>query len=80
MPLKYSSFNLQSLYSVWQLEVISVICLQLKQGINVPIYVGSLFVAVIVRNILKVLIFNIVDLKITNQIGDVALGISYLLR
>ncbi|HCU0046643.1 TPA: hypothetical protein OUD84_000862 [Staphylococcus aureus] len=43
--------------------------------INVPIYVGSLFVAVIVRNISESFNFNIVDLKITNQIGDVALGI-----
>ncbi|MCL7539071.1 sodium/glutamate symporter [Staphylococcus aureus] len=46
-----------------------------QTGINVPIYVGSLFVAVIVRNISESFNFNIVDLKITNQIGDVALGI-----
>lgn len=44
-------------------------------GINVPIYVGSLFIAVIVRNVSESFNFNIVDLKMTNQIGDVSLGI-----
>ncbi len=76
MPLKYSSFNLQHrciLYDSW--SHLQLFLFTAQTGINVPIYVGSLFVAVIVRNISETFNFNIVDLKITNQIGDVALGI-----
>ena len=79
MPLWYSSFNLQSLYSVWQLEVISVICLHLKQGLMFQFTLAR-YLWLLCRNISESFNFNIVDLRITNQIGDVALGIFYLLR
>lgn len=44
-------------------------------NVNIPMYVGSMFVAVFVRNISEAAGFNIVDLKINEQIGDVSLGI-----
>lgn len=46
-----------------------------KTGINIPVYVGSMFIAVIIRNVADVINFDIIDLKINNQIGDVALGV-----
>lgn len=44
-------------------------------NVNIPMYVGSMFVAVFVRNISEATGFNIVDLKINEQIGDISLGI-----
>ncbi|PTI24923.1 sodium/glutamate symporter [Staphylococcus warneri] len=44
-------------------------------NVNIPMYVGSMFVAVFVRNISDAAGFNIVDLKINEQIGDISLGI-----
>lgn len=44
-------------------------------NVNIPMYVGSMFVAVFVRNISEAAGFNIVDLKINEQIGDISLGI-----
>lgn len=44
-------------------------------GINIPMYVGSMFVAVIIRNVSELSGWNIVDLKINDQIGDISLGI-----
>ena len=47
-------------------------------GVNIPMYVGSMFVAVIIRNVSEFAGLNIVDLKINDQIGDISLGIFYL--
>lgn len=44
-------------------------------GVNIPMYVGSMFVAVIIRNVSEFAGLNIVDLKINDQIGDISLGI-----
>ncbi len=44
-------------------------------GVNIPMYVGSMFVAVIIRNVSELVDWNIIDLKITDQIGDISLGI-----
>ena len=44
-------------------------------GVNIPMYVGSMFVAVIIRNVSAFAGLNIVDLKINDQIGDISLGI-----
>ncbi|ATH61952.1 sodium/glutamate symporter [Staphylococcus pasteuri] len=44
-------------------------------NVNIPMYVGSMFVAVFVRNISEAFGFNIVDLKINEEIGDISLGI-----
>lgn len=44
-------------------------------GQNIPMYVGAMFVAVIIRNISDYSNLNLIDLKLTNQIGDVALGL-----
>ena len=44
-------------------------------NVNIPMYVGSMFVAVFVCNISEAAGFNIVDLKINEQIGDISLGI-----
>ncbi|WP_189723534.1 sodium/glutamate symporter [Staphylococcus warneri] len=44
-------------------------------NVNIPMYVGSMFVAVFVRNISEAAGFKIVDLKINEQIGDISLGI-----
>lgn len=44
-------------------------------NVNIPMYVGSMFVAVFVRNISEAAGFNIVDLKINEQIRDISLGI-----
>ena len=41
-------------------------------GINIPMYVGSMFVAVIIRNVSELSGWNIVDLKINDQIGDIS--------
>lgn len=43
-------------------------------GVNIPMYVGSMFVAVIIRNVSEFAGLNIVDLKINDQIGDISLG------
>lgn len=37
-------------------------------NVNIPMYVGSMFVAVFVRNISEAAGFNIVDLKLTNKL------------
>lgn len=44
-------------------------------GVNIPMYVGSMFVAVIIRNVSEFAGLNTVDLKINDQIGDISLGI-----
>lgn len=44
-------------------------------GVNIPMYVGSMFVAVIIRNVSEFAGLNIVDLKINDQIGDISLDI-----
>lgn len=44
-------------------------------GFVLPSYVGAMFVAVIVRNILDKANANIVDMKAVNFIGDITLGI-----
>ncbi|EKU49034.1 sodium/glutamate symporter [Staphylococcus massiliensis] len=44
-------------------------------GQNVPVYVGAMFIAVIVRNISEFTGLNIVDLKINDRIGDISLNI-----
>lgn len=44
-------------------------------GVNIPMYVGSMFVAVIIRNVSEFAGLNIVDLKINDQICDISLGI-----
>lgn len=44
-------------------------------GINVPIYVGAMFIAVIIRNISDYGKLNIVDMKITNRVSDVSLSL-----
>ncbi|EGQ2930579.1 sodium/glutamate symporter [Staphylococcus pseudintermedius] len=44
-------------------------------GINIPLYVASMFIAVIIRNISEFANLNLIDLKLTNQIGDISLSI-----
>ncbi|GGG91687.1 sodium/glutamate symporter [Staphylococcus pragensis] len=44
-------------------------------GQSLPMYVGSMFVAVAIRNISEYTNWNIIDLKLNDQIGDVALGL-----
>ena len=44
-------------------------------GVNIPMYVGSMFVAVIIRNATDFIGWDIVDLKMSEQIGDISLGI-----
>lgn len=44
-------------------------------GINIPVYVGAMFVAVIIRNISDYGNLNIIDMKITNQVSDVSLSL-----
>lgn len=44
-------------------------------GQSLPMYVGSMFVAVAIRNISEYTNWNIIDLKLNDQISDVALGL-----
>lgn len=44
-------------------------------GINIPVYVGAMFVAVIIRNISDYGNLNIIDMKITNCVSDVTLSL-----
>ncbi|RIM09867.1 sodium/glutamate symporter, partial [Staphylococcus chromogenes] len=44
-------------------------------GFSIPLYVVSMFIAVIIRNISEYGNLNLIDLKFTNHIGDVSLGI-----
>ncbi|PTF90956.1 sodium/glutamate symporter [Staphylococcus chromogenes] len=44
-------------------------------GFSIPLYVVSMFTAVIIRNISEYGNLNLIDLKFTNHIGDVSLGI-----
>ncbi|MGR6109218.1 sodium/glutamate symporter, partial [Staphylococcus aureus] len=44
-------------------------------GINIPVYVGAMFVAVIIRNISDYGNLNIIDMKITNHVSDVSLSL-----
>ncbi|GGI39667.1 sodium/glutamate symporter [Mammaliicoccus stepanovicii] len=44
-------------------------------GINIPVYVGAMFVAVIIRNISDYGNLNLIDMKITNQVSDVSLSL-----
>ena len=44
-------------------------------GINIPIYVGAMFVAVIIRNISEYNNLKIIDMKIVDRISDVSLSL-----
>ncbi|WP_251517692.1 MULTISPECIES: sodium/glutamate symporter [Staphylococcus] len=44
-------------------------------GQNIPIYVGAMFVAVIIRNISEYGNLNLIDMKIVDNISDVSLGL-----
>ncbi|MEB8127110.1 sodium/glutamate symporter [Staphylococcus succinus] len=44
-------------------------------GINIPIYVGAMFVAVIIRNISEYNNLNLIDMKIVDSISDVSLSL-----
>ncbi len=44
-------------------------------GLNIPLYVASMFIAVIIRNISEYTNLNLIDLKLTNQIGDISLSV-----
>ena len=44
-------------------------------GQSLPMYVGSMFVAVAIRNISEYSNWQIIDLKLNDQIGDVSLGL-----
>ena len=44
-------------------------------GINIPIYVGAMFVAVIIRNISEYNNLKIIDMKIIDRISDVSLSL-----
>ncbi|KIX91179.1 sodium:glutamate symporter [Staphylococcus microti] len=44
-------------------------------GFNIPLYVASMFVAVIIRNVSEIFNLDIIDLKLTNQIGDISLSV-----
>ncbi|NWK83195.1 sodium/glutamate symporter [Staphylococcus sp. GSSP0090] len=44
-------------------------------GINIPIYVGAMFVAVIIRNISEYNNLKIIDMKIVDGISDVSLSL-----
>ncbi|MDO5375427.1 MAG: sodium/glutamate symporter [Staphylococcus rostri] len=44
-------------------------------GFNIPLYVASMFVAVIIRNVSEIMNLDIIDLKLTNQIGDISLSV-----
>ncbi|UEX90493.1 sodium/glutamate symporter [Staphylococcus ratti] len=46
-----------------------------KTGINIPLYVVSMFLAVIIRNISEFGNLHLIDLKFTNHIGDISLSI-----
>jgi ESS family glutamate:Na+ symporter len=44
-------------------------------GINIPIYVGAMFVAVIIRNISEYNNLNLIDMKFIDNIGDISLSL-----
>ncbi|WP_460875412.1 sodium/glutamate symporter [Staphylococcus sp. Mo2-1] len=44
-------------------------------GINIPVYVGAMFVAVIIRNISEYNNLNLIDMKIIDSISDVSLSL-----
>ncbi|PHK50313.1 sodium/glutamate symporter [Staphylococcus edaphicus] len=44
-------------------------------GINIPIYVGAMFIAVIIRNISEYNNLNIIDMKIIDSISDISLSL-----
>lgn len=44
-------------------------------GINIPIYVGAMFVAVIIRNISEYNNLNLIDMKFVDNIGDISLSL-----
>lgn len=44
-------------------------------GQSLPMYVGSMFVAVTIRNVSEYANIQLIDLKLNDQIGDVALGL-----
>ena len=44
-------------------------------GQSLPMYVGSMFVAVAIRNVSEYANIQLIDLKLNDQIGDVALGL-----
>ncbi|UXR39152.1 sodium/glutamate symporter (plasmid) [Staphylococcus simulans] len=44
-------------------------------GINIPIYVGAMFIAVIIRNISEYADLHLIDMKFVDNIGDVSLSL-----
>lgn len=44
-------------------------------GINIPVYVGAMFIAVIIRNISEYNNLNLIDMKIIDSISDVSLSL-----
>ena len=44
-------------------------------GINIPIYVGAMFVAVIIRNISEYNNLNLIDMKFVDKISDISLSL-----
>lgn len=44
-------------------------------GINIPIYVGAMFIAVIIRNISEYANLHLIDMKFVDNIGDVSLSL-----
>ncbi|MFQ3603985.1 sodium/glutamate symporter, partial [Escherichia coli] len=44
-------------------------------GLNIPIYTGAMIIAVIVRNIFEYSNVQMLDLKLIDNIGDVALSL-----
>ena len=46
-----------------------------QTGTNIPVYVGAMFVAVILRNIFEVVKLPVIDIKLTDQISTVSLSL-----
>ncbi|AVO06310.1 sodium/glutamate symporter (plasmid) [Staphylococcus simulans] len=44
-------------------------------GINIPIYVGAMFIAVIIRNISEYANLHLIDMKFVDNIGDASLSL-----
>ncbi|ERS92420.1 hypothetical protein SSIM_11825 [Staphylococcus simulans UMC-CNS-990] len=44
-------------------------------GLNIPIYVGAMFIAVIIRNISEYADLHLIDMKFVDNIGDISLSL-----
>lgn len=44
-------------------------------GVNIPVYVGAMFVAVIIRNISEYSNLHLIDMKFIDNIGDISLSL-----